>query len=111
MHELEAFRREKDEFFRLHPQSPLAGEQKKAFGGLKYFPENEALRLQVRVEEFNPKETVEMLTTTGDSQVYERFGRFRFQAEGEGAELTIFRGSNGTACSGASATRSTRIGS
>ena len=47
------------------------------------------------MEEFPVKEKVEMQTTTGDVQTYERFGRFHFQAEGQEAELTIFQSSNG----------------
>jgi uncharacterized protein (DUF1684 family) len=95
MDELEDFRREKDEFFRLHPQSPLGREQKKGFQGLKYFPENESLRLQVKVEEFDPKDEVEMQTTTGDSQTYERFGKFHFQVDGQEAELSLYSSPNG----------------
>lgn len=95
MTELEAFRREKDEFFRLDHQSPLQGGQKRAFQGLNYFPENEALRLQVKVAELNPKDTLEMQTTTGGRQVYERYGRFRFQVDGQEAELTIYSTESG----------------
>ena len=50
MTELETFRAEKDEFFGSHPQSPLTSEQKKNFHGLNYFPENEALNLEVKVD-------------------------------------------------------------
>jgi uncharacterized protein (DUF1684 family) len=95
MSELEAFRREKDEFFGKHPQSPLTREQKQGFKGLNYFSENEALCLDVQVDEFADREQIEMQTTTGDIQVYERFGRFRFQVDGQEAELTIYKGPHG----------------
>ena len=71
MTDLEEFRKEKDAFFKSHPQSPLTPEQKRAFRGLSYFPESPALRLEVTVEEFNPKETVKMQTSTGDVQTYQ----------------------------------------
>ena len=58
MTELEDFRAEKDEFFASHPQSPLTREQKKNFHGLNYFPENEALRLEVKVDEFPSQGTI-----------------------------------------------------
>jgi uncharacterized protein (DUF1684 family) len=45
MTELEPFRAQKDTFFKTHPQSPLLPEQQETFGGLRYFPENPALRL------------------------------------------------------------------
>jgi hypothetical protein len=95
MIELIEFRKEKDEFFRDHFQSPLTREQKKTFQGLNYFPGNEDLILEVQVEEFDPKDTIEMQTTTGDTQIYERYGRFRFQVEGKDAELTIYQSEHG----------------
>jgi uncharacterized protein (DUF1684 family) len=95
MSDLQVFRQQKDEFFREHPQSPLAAEQKRDFQGLSYFPENEALLLEVQVQEFEKKDVIQIQTTTGDTQLYERFGRFRFQVDGKEAELTIFRSQNG----------------
>ncbi len=95
MSDLQEFRKEKDDFFRKHPQSPLTGEQKQGFQGLNYFPENKSLKLEVLVEEFPVKGRIEMQTTTGDVQVYERFGRFRYQAEGGEVALTIYHGPNG----------------
>ena len=95
MTELEAFRAEKNAFFGSHPQSPLTREQRKNFKGLNYFPENEDLRLEVKVDEFPVKERFEMQTSTGDVQFYEKFGRFRFMADGSEVELTIYQGQNG----------------
>ena len=80
MSELNAFRAEKDEFFGGHPQSPLTREQRKDFHGLQYFPENDSLRLEVKVDEFENKQKFEMQTSTGDVQVYEKFGKFSFEA-------------------------------
>ncbi len=88
--ELEMFREEKDSFFKTNRQSPLTREQKKTFKGLSYFPENPALRLEVSVEEFPEKEEIEMQTSTGDVQKYQRFGRFTFAVDGQEAQLTIF---------------------
>lgn len=95
MSDLEAFRKMKDEFFRTSPHSPLTPEQKRRFRGLNYFPENPDLDLVVEVEEFPEKETIQMQTTTGDVQTYERFGRFRFTVEGQEVELTIYRNEHG----------------
>ncbi len=95
MTELEAFRKEKDDFFASHPQSPLTREQKRDFHGLKYFSENTDLRLEVKAEEFPVKERIEMQTSTGDVQIYFRHSRFKFQVEGQDAELTIYEGENG----------------
>ena len=95
MNELEMFRKEKDDFFAHHHQSPLLPEQRRDFKGLNYFPENENLRLEIEVEEFDKTERIEMQTTTGDVQVYRRFARFHFSVDGQDAELTIFEGPNG----------------
>ena len=95
MSELDDFRKEKDEFFGRHPQSPLTPEQKRGFVGLRYFPENDNLRLDVKVELLPDEKPVQMQTTTGDAQVYVRHGKFQFQVDGQTAELTIFRNQNG----------------
>lgn len=95
MSELIDYRAEKDEFFRRHPHSPLTPEQRLGFAGLQYFPENEALRLEVVVEPLEDRSPMQMQTSTGGVQTYIRYGRFRFQVEGEEAELTIYQNENG----------------
>ena len=95
MSELTAFRAEKDEFFKDHPQSPLTPEQKRNFKGLEYFPENEGLRLEVEVTRLFEQEPMQMQTSTGGVQTYVRHSRFKFQVEGQEAELTIYQNENG----------------
>ncbi len=95
MSELEDFRREKDQFFGRDPQSPLTTQQKRDFHGLNYFPENPALRLEVKAEELPTKERVEMQTSSGDVQVYTRHSRFHFRVDGQDAELSIYESDNG----------------
>jgi uncharacterized protein (DUF1684 family) len=95
MSELEEFRAEKDEFFGGHPQSPLSPEQKKEFSGLNYFPENESLYLEVNVDLLNDPQPIQMQTTTGGIQAYLRHGRFKFNVDGQEAELTIYKGEHG----------------
>jgi uncharacterized protein (DUF1684 family) len=90
MSDLEAMRAEKDEHFKHSSESPLTREQRQAFTGLHYFPENPALRLEVAVEEFDPKPDIEMQTSTGDTRRYKKHGRFSFTVEGQRAELTIY---------------------
>jgi uncharacterized protein (DUF1684 family) len=95
MTSLKDFRKMKDEFFHHGNQSPLTAEQKKAFKGLYYFPPNPALRLEVSVNEFPVKERIEMQTTTGDIQVYQRYGRLSFKVDGNPAELIIYQSEDG----------------
>ena len=89
------FRKMKDDFFAQDGQSPLTTAQKKAFKGLKYFPLNPELDLVVTIVEFPDKQQVEMQTSTGDIQVYERFGKFTFTVDDQTAELTIFSSDSG----------------
>ena len=95
MSELTDFREEKDAFFQRHPQSPLTSDQKRGFTGLNYFPENDALRLEVTVDPLNDQQPMQMQTSTGGVQSYIRYGRFHFQVEGQEAELTIYQNENG----------------
>lgn len=95
MSDLDDLRREKDFHFKNDAHSPFTPEQKQAFAGLSYFPENSALNLEVEVEPIVPPDTIEMQTSTGDVQVYKRFGRFSFTVDGQSAELTIYAGEHG----------------
>ncbi len=95
MSELEDFRAEKNDFFAHHPQSPLTPEQKRGFKGLNYFPENEALRLEVKVEPLNDPNPMLMQTSTGGVQEYSHLGKFSFQVDGQTAELTIYESEHG----------------
>lgn len=95
MSELDNFREHKDEFFRSGQQSPLTPEQKVDFKGLKYYPENLDLDLEVDVETFPEPDEIHIQTNTGDVRRYERYGRFKFEVDGEEAELTIYSNEHG----------------
>jgi uncharacterized protein (DUF1684 family) len=53
------------------------------------------LRFEAPVEVFAEKTPVTMQTSTGDEQHYVRYGRFKFQVDGQEAELTIYAGNHG----------------
>jgi uncharacterized protein (DUF1684 family) len=95
MTELEEFRHQKDEFFQHSQHSPLNPDQRLAFAGLRYFPENSELDLTVEVEKSPTRRAVQMATSTGTIQDYDRHGRFSFTVEGQAVGLTIYRNSNG----------------
>jgi hypothetical protein len=92
MTELEEFRRDKDEFFREDPRSPLTAEQRRTFEGLAYFPENPALliRAALETEGVDLDEDIVLPTTTGGEQRYRRAGVIRFEVDGEPARVTLF---------------------
>jgi len=89
--DLDDFRKEKDEFFRDNPQSPLEPAQKNNFTGLNYFPENDDLRLELKVELLNESNPIQIQRTKGDVQEYFRYGRFKFSVGGQDVELTIYK--------------------
>jgi uncharacterized protein (DUF1684 family) len=95
MDDLERLRCEKDEFFRTNPSSPLTPAQRQSFVALRYFPPNPDFRLTLEVEEFPVPDTVRMQTTTGEVQSYERFGRIRFEVDGQEATLTLYHNEYG----------------
>jgi len=95
MTQLEKFRAEKDEFFAKHLQSPLTHAQKHDFKGLKYFPENPSLRLEVKVEVYPTQESISIQTTVGDPQSYLRYGFFLFEVDGQKAGLTLYSNQDG----------------
>jgi uncharacterized protein (DUF1684 family) len=89
------FRKEKDAFFAKDSDSPFTPEQRKSFKGLNYYPENRDLRFGLSVQEFPVKETIKMMTSTGSSQTYQRFGKIQFKVGGNDVELTIYHNKNG----------------
>ena len=95
MTRLSEFRREKDQFFALDPQSPLTPDQKRAFHGLNYFPENPDLRLDVQIAPFSQKDVVQIQTSTGGVQRYVRYGKIHFLVDGQTVELTLYTNPHG----------------
>ena len=92
MPELTDFRRTKDNFMGSDHQSPLIHDQQHDFQGLSYFDEDRSLRFELTVEEFSSQDPVEMQTSTGDVATYLRWGKVRFQIDGQAQELTAYKG-------------------
>jgi hypothetical protein len=90
-----AARRQKDDFFTRHPQSPLTPEQRAQFNGLRYYDPNPDLDLTVTLEMLDDDAPVPIQTTTGDLRHYRRFGRFSFTVDGQPAALTIYEADYG----------------
>ncbi len=89
--QLGEFRRRKDESFALDPRSPLTPEQRAAFTGLAYFPENPDLAIEADLDTgVDRDEEIVMQTTTGGTQAYRRAGVVRFEVGGRSAQITLF---------------------
>ncbi len=95
MSELKKFRVEKDDFFANHPHSPLTRAQKADFTGLDYFPEASELRLELKVEPLHGQQEIQIQTSTGEYQTYQRYGKLRFQVDNQDVELTLFNNQHG----------------
>lgn len=95
MTDLSSARQKKDDFFKNDRHSPLTRAQKQHFQGLRYFPENPALALELPLEPCEPPQPVTLQTSSGEVREYERCGRFQFSVEGQAVELTLYRSDSG----------------
>lgn len=92
---LAELRRQKDKFYARHPQSPLTSSQKQGFKGLDYFPEALELRFELPIELFSEQQTIQIQTSTGDFQHYQKYGKIRFIVDHQEVELTVYANRNG----------------
>src|SRR5690606_11750024 len=90
-----AIRRQQDDFFRQHPQSPLTPEQQAKFTALSSYDYNPALELVVEVERFSNPETIQMQTNTGSVKYFQRYGQFAFEVDGQPVSLTLYEADYG----------------
>ena len=88
--DLQRFREEKDDFFAHDHRAPLTPQQQRTFKGLAYFAEDPLLVIRAKVDRAVQPGEVRMATTTGEEQVYRRFGAVHFQVDGVDAQLTLY---------------------
>jgi uncharacterized protein len=88
--ELKRFRAEKDRVFGGDPHSPLTPDQRRAFHGLSYFDENPALVIHATIDRTVEPGEVQMETSAGEAQVYERAGLVRFKVDGQPAQVVLY---------------------
>ena len=93
MSEIGDFRKAKDLFFGSDGDSPLTPEQRKRFGGLRYFPENSDLQFVIAVEEFpnDEKDLIQMATSSGATAPHVRWGQLKFEVNGKPVALMVYR--------------------
>ncbi|MDZ4767868.1 MAG: DUF1684 domain-containing protein [Chloroflexota bacterium] len=92
-------RRQKDQFFKTSPHSPLTQEQQDAFQGLPYFPPDESYLLTVDAERLDGG-AIAIETTRGEVRQYRRYARFTVNAPDADGEhmpiaLTIYETQHG----------------
>ena len=93
--QLNALRRDKDEFFKTDAYSPLTPDQQAEFDHLTYYAPDPALDLVVTVTPSSESGDFVIETTSGDHQHYRRSGEFTFTVDGQQAKLTIYAGPHG----------------
>ena len=84
------FRKEKDELFGTQKESPLRQEQKSAFQGLKYFPEDPKFHVQASLEKVD-NELINVKTSAGDTEAYKRYGKLKFSLDGREHSLNAYQ--------------------
>lgn len=89
--ELEAFRREKDDFLLTDPMSPLTQEGRNRFRGLAYFPVDHGLEFVVTPDPYDDPDVIAMPTSDGRIRPYERWAQIRFEVGGQPFTLTVYR--------------------
>jgi uncharacterized protein len=68
----------------------LTPDERRTFKGLVYFEENPGLIIRATVDRDVEEGEVPMATSTGEEQVYRRYGVVRFNVDGETAQLTLY---------------------
>jgi len=88
---LESNRREKDDFFADHPQSPIPPEDRDGFDGLDYFDPDREYRVTAEVTVHDQPDPVPMETTAGNEVRYLHVATLSFELDGEPHELQAYQ--------------------
>jgi uncharacterized protein len=76
---LVAMRKEKDDWFKRSPHSPLDASARASFKGLRYFDPAPAFRVKAKLERAAGHKHVMMATSTGEFKDYHLAGTLRFR--------------------------------
>lgn len=90
------WRKERDQFFKNHPRSPLDPEQKRRFQRLTYYPYDSKYLFIGPIERYlfninNPKYYATFLTNKGTTKRYLRYGRFYFTINGKKYAIEVYK--------------------
>jgi len=92
---IENQREQKDEFFILHPQSPIPLESRSHFGGLSYYPPDVNYRFELELQEHPNKKVVKIEDTGGNIRDLIRWGELHFTIGGEECTLQAYQSEPG----------------
>ena len=88
---LETARREKDQFFASHPQSPLSPQDRRVFQGLDYWPPDADYRFELQLHEHDEGKTIRVADTSGEQRNLWRWGEFCFKVSGKECTLQVYK--------------------
>ncbi len=89
--QLERERRLKDNYFKVHPESPIPLSKREKFKGLSYYPPNRDYRLELDLHEYDEKTRIQMQVAHGEEQKYVRWGELQFILQGEECRLQVYK--------------------
>ncbi|TLZ60079.1 MAG: DUF1684 domain-containing protein [Methanobacteriota archaeon] len=89
--QIEVERREKDHFFKEHPQSPIPWALRGAFGGLAYFPPNPKYSVRLKLHRYPKPEAVVLATSKGVPRNMLKWGYFEFTIDGQIRRLQAYK--------------------
>ncbi|GAA4372219.1 DUF1684 domain-containing protein [Hymenobacter koreensis] len=84
-------RKQKNEQFRRHGDSPLSEEHHERFDSLHYFGPDRDYRLTAQLERLPVGDTITLPLTDGKADKYTRFARATFELQGKPQQLTLLR--------------------
>jgi uncharacterized protein (DUF1684 family) len=87
------FRAARDALFKRHPQSPLGPEERKGFGGLRYFPYDPALAVAAELTPVEPEPegaAAELPASGAHAMAFRRAARARCAVGGTPVELVVY---------------------
>ncbi|MFM8593344.1 MAG: DUF1684 domain-containing protein [Chloroflexota bacterium] len=95
---LESFRKHKDDYYGSNPDSPIEPEDRVNFAGLRYFPEDEALRFELPLDTSGPGigETLVLDTSSGETKTFKRAGRITCEIGGTPVTLSVLTDASGS---------------
>ena len=89
--ELFGMRKQKDEYFKTSPESPLPMHLKKVFSGLEYYSPDWKYRFEGPVIRYPNPTKFQMITTSGIWRDALKYGYITFQQNGKDFKLEVYR--------------------
>ena len=98
--QLEARRRQKDQWALTSPDSPLDEHQRHSVPGLDHYPVDFAYRVPARMERMEHPQTIQIQTTTSEWREYKRIGTLHFELNGQPLSLGVYQATGDKAHTG-----------